>query len=595
MHRDGNLSWEKVRTREATWSALAALIVGMVVAVVLVMAAAEPASSATSAKLRVYPNEVQGGQTVTTKGYGFPPKAKGVITFGGKKVSFITSGRGEFTRRWAAPAGPVSGRVVARTSSRRASAPLTVRPPAPITTPPPSPVPSPSPTNMPPEIFGPEPANLSETPDTTPTVRIRARDAEWERGITEPRYELNQSHMQLYVDGTRMQQFTYDAGQDLLSYTPESPLTAGGHSVEVIATDNDGATNRYGWRFTVVPPPSPTNQFVTGVSEGYRDYSGVDRFYGELGGSDGYSGEQLAHEFVDHNYGWETIAAGVHAPAYAGDPTWINWVAKDDPNRRLIVSLPLLPTKDCPRYDPNVPATTAGCADFINDPDKFVKLARGDYDRYFESFAQGLDTGPDRQPAEDTIVRLGWEFNGEGFPWRVTGSNVEDYKRAWNHVVGVMKAKAPELKFEWTPNVTLDAAGLPFDRMYPDDQNVDYIGLGMYDYHWPSGANDPGFGVRWDWLQNSQNGMKDHRDFATLHRKPMAYTEYGLWSKGYDGGGGNDPQFIRAMAGWFRANPVAYHVYNNPPNDPNDPRHWHNLDTEGYAEAKAEYLKEFSR
>jgi len=291
-----------------------------------------------------------------------------------------------------------------------------------------------------------------------------------------------------------------------------------------------------------------TNATVVGVYGGWRDADRVDSFYSWLD----YPGEHYAHEFIDHRYGWDTIGAG-------GDPIWVNWVAADDANRRLTVSLPL------------VPVQSAG---------DFAGVASGRYDSYFRSFARSVAG----TPAEDTIVRLGWEMNGNTFPWAVNRSNVGDYKRAWNHVVPVMKQEAPKLRFEWSPNVTLDAAGMTFSEMYPGDATVDYIGLGIYDYHWPSGSSDPGFDVRWDWLQNSVNGMKDHRDFAASHGKPMAYTEWSLWPQGQVGGGGDDPRFIRAMADWFCSNPVAYQVYN-------EGHFKHSLNN--YPNSKAAYKEEF--
>jgi hypothetical protein len=279
-----------------------------------------------------------------------------------------------------------------------------------------------------------------------------------------------------------------------------------------------------------LPPPSST--LTTGIYGGWHDTAGVDAVYKRLD----YSGEQYAHEFIDHNFGWSAIGSGVW-------PGWKDWVAADNPNRRLTVSLPLLPTSH------------AG---------DFQGIIDGKYDSYYRQFAQGLQN----TAAEDTIVRLGWEMNGNTFPWRVNSSNVETYKAAYRHAVDVMEAVEPSLEWEWEPNVTLDAAGLPFEQLYPGDAHVDYIGLAVYDYHWPSGSADPGIDVRWKWLQDpdpnrvDDNGMIHHVNFAALHGKPITFTEWGLWTKGQEGGGGDDPEFVRRLAEWMRYHGAAHHIYN---------------------------------
>lgn len=80
------------------------------------------------------------------------------------------------------------------------------------------------------------------------------------------------------------------------------------------------------------PRPPATSDAIVGVYEGWHDSSGVDAFYSWLG----CTGPQYAHEFVDHRYGWSTIGSCVW-------PGWRDWVVADGVNRRLTVSLPLLP------------------------------------------------------------------------------------------------------------------------------------------------------------------------------------------------------------------------------------------------------------
>lgn len=332
-----------------------------------------------------------------------------------------------------------------------------------------------------------------------------------------------------------------------------SPAASGSTDVQVVFDNNykRGGCDRNLYVDALYLSSSSTP--TTGIYDGWRDSSGVNAFYDGLG----YSGEEYAHEFVDHNYGWSTIGSGV----WSG---WKDWVAQDNANRRLTVSLPLLPT------------SSAG---------DFQGIVDGRYDAYYRQFAQGLkDTA-----AQDTIVRLGWEMNGNTFPWAVSSSNAETYKAAYRHAVDVMEAVEPSLEWEWEPNVTLDAARLPFEQIYPGDAHVDYIGLGMYNYHWPSGTADPGIDARWKWLQDpdpnraDDNGMIHHARFAAAQGKPITFTEWGLWPRGNNGGGGDDSEFVRRFGQWMRHHQTHHQIYNNVGK--------HHLDQ--YPNAKVAYEQEF--
>jgi len=69
---------------------------------------------------------------------------------------------------------------------------------------------------------------------------------------------------------------------------------------------------------------------------------------------------------------------------------------------------------------------------------------------------------------------------------------------------------------------------------------------------------------RWNFTLNQNNGLNAFAAFANAHGKPMAVTEWGLWGKGTDqGGGGDNPYYIDRMADWFAANNVVYHSYFN--------------------------------
>jgi hypothetical protein len=250
-------------------------------------------------------------------------------------------------------------------------------------------------------------------------------------------------------------------------------------------------------------------------------------------------------------------------------------VAADNARRRLTISLPLMP------------ASHAG---------QFAAVTRGDFDSYFRQCA----TSVNGTAADDMIIRLGWEMNGNTFPWRVdvdggagaaTDAEVANYKAAYRHVVQVMNAANPELQFEWEPNVSLDDAGRPLEQLYPGDDVTDYIGLAVYDYNICGSANT--VDGRWNCLQDpianraDDNGMIHHASFAAAHNKPMTYTEYGLWpTTRSPGGGGDNPTFIHRMADWMQSHNVAYQVYNEGHSD-------HTLNN--FPNSKAAYQLRFGR
>lgn len=285
------------------------------------------------------------------------------------------------------------------------------------------------------------------------------------------------------------------------------------------------------------------------VYMGWRDTAAVDGFSEWLGRP------VWAHDFLDHRQGW-----GAVADPRAQLDAWGQWVSQAD-DRRLVLSVPLL-----------IDATAGD----------FAGGANGAYDQHFAQLARNLvDRG-----LEDTVIRLGWEFNGETFPWAVSDGQIDDYQRFWRRAVTAMRGvDGANLQFDWCPNITLDATGRPFADLYPGDDVVDIIGLGFYDYYWNHPWASPE--ARWEWLRDVDNGLADHRDFAAQHDKATSFPEYGLWAQGSRvGGGGDDPYFIERLAAWIADNGVAYHGYNNV-----DATADHRLTS--YPQARQAYLEAF--
>jgi len=170
----------------------------------------------------------------------------------------------------------------------------------------------------------------------------------------------------------------------------------------------------------------------------------------------------------------------------------------------------------------------------------FSACTAGSYDAVFRGFAEVMV----RESQANSIIRLGWELNGEWMVWHA-GSNPAGYAACFRKVVGVMRAVSGQrFKFDW--NQTRDRPML--EAAYPGDAYVDYIGIDIYDY--PAWHPDPA--MRWSMLLSK--GLTWTHDFAARHGKPMSVPEWGLW-------GVDNPYFIEKMAGWLRQSNVAYHAY----------------------------------
>lgn len=269
----------------------------------------------------------------------------------------------------------------------------------------------------------------------------------------------------------------------------------------------------------------------------------------------------LGHEFGD-NAQWTFFENGTN---FATWETWVNAKA----GRRFSYSAPLL---------------TANDDTGLTKAQKFAALAAGTYDVHFTNLGNAFQARP---ALRNAIVRLGWEFNGNTFPWAVPPNDqaiLDNYKAGFNRAAAALKTACPTLEIEWCPNVQLDYTNRTFADMYPGDAYIDYIGIGLYDYYWPGGS--PTQAQREAWLRDSVNGLADQVALATARGKKLAHTEWGLWTTTTQGGGGDRPAFIDFIADWYAQYNYSYSIYNNV-----GATGLHKLDD--YPLSKARYLARF--
>jgi hypothetical protein len=180
----------------------------------------------------------------------------------------------------------------------------------------------------------------------------------------------------------------------------------------------------------------------------------------------------------------------------------------------------------------------------------FSTISSGQRDSTFKSLATNIKAIGN--PSQ-VIIRLGWEHNGNWFPW----SSLNDpagYKAAFRRVVQVMRAVAPGIRFDWCTDYQ-SYSSFDWTSAYPGDDVVDVISMDVYDE----------YNQGWSDVLNTSNGigLTAYRAFCKSHNKPEAYPEWGCSTA--SAGHGDSPAFIDNMYSWISSGApnVLYHSYWN--------------------------------
>lgn len=166
--------------------------------------------------------------------------------------------------------------------------------------------------------------------------------------------------------------------------------------------------------------------------------------------------------------------------------------------------------------------------------------------------------------SERGIIRLGWELDQMGQPWRPFDSSgtvltVSDFINAYRRIVGLFRAVDPHrFMFVWCPNCNdaVTAQGLTIADCYPGDAYVDIVGLDLYfqkafDNHGNDGTDiyfyRLGQGAGLQWIV----------DFAKAQGKYVCMGEYGTDDNTSTG-------FFSRLLQFFKDNNFLYHgVWND--------------------------------
>ena len=217
----------------------------------------------------------------------------------------------------------------------------------------------------------------------------------------------------------------------------------------------------------------------------------------------------------------------------------------------------------------------------LHDGTTLAAAARGDYDAHYAKLAMLLI----QKGRSNAYIRLGWEFNGNWFPWAAS-KDPASFRNAFRRIVRVMRSqKGANFKFVWNP--VNNAEGVKPRDAYPGDDVVDVIGLDLYDASWRS--QDKRFASRWAYYKTQTYGLDWLKQFSMAHGKPVAFPEWGTGSRPDGHGFANDAQFVTSLAEWMKGVNIAFHAYW----DFNAPDYSSRLSAHRHPEAEAAFVRAF--
>lgn len=245
-------------------------------------------------------------------------------------------------------------------------------------------------------------------------------------------------------------------------------------------------------------------------------------------------------DFAEHTRDWPQMTR--HLP-------FEEWAQYRALGMRLVLSVGLVPG------DPKTtPYTLAECA-------------AGAYDEHFAYLGRELvahDLG-------DIPLRLGWEFQGDWYPWSARYGREAVFAGAFRSAVTAFRSVEGEaFRFGWCGLPLIGNGSINFEAAYPGDEFVDYVGVDVYDadltrkyYRGNKPLTASSHAEFWDFLLTGKWGLARWAQFARDHGKPLAIGEWGVTTNPKGEGGGDNPLFIDAMFDFIEdpARNVAWATY----------------------------------
>ena len=122
--------------------------------------------------------------------------------------------------------------------------------------------------------------------------------------------------------------------------------------------------------------------------------------------------------------------------------------------------------------------------------------AAGSYNSYWRQFGTNISA----YGLGKSIIRLGWEFNGNWYVWQAT--NPTTWAACWQQIVTSARTTAPGLQWDWNVNRGVSAGLADPTLAYPGNAYVDTIGVDSYDM-WPPATTS----ANWNQQLNGTQGL----------------------------------------------------------------------------------------
>jgi hypothetical protein len=245
---------------------------------------------------------------------------------------------------------------------------------------------------------------------------------------------------------------------------------------------------------------------------GWVDASGIAAF-----GSATDTHPTMATDYLDRTDGWAAMDNG------GGEGGW------DNSGLRLVLGVPILP---------GVGTLAQG--------------ATGAYNQYFTTLAKNLVS----EGQGNAILRLGWEFNGDWYPWSVANdTDAQNFAAFWRQIVTTMRAvPGAQFQYLWNPDQG-GPTSWDLTEAYPGNAYVDYVGSDTYDEYWGTPQTPQN---SWANILSESWGLNWLASFAASEGKPIAIPEWSVCFRSDGHGLGDDPYFINEFANWVATNNVAF-------------------------------------
>jgi len=128
----------------------------------------------------------------------------------------------------------------------------------------------------------------------------------------------------------------------------------------------------------------------------------------------------------------------------------------------IVHAYPMLPTE----------VSNRGC----RNPGVWDQFAAGAFDSHYREMARNMRSliqNSGRDPST-VIIRLGWEMNGEWYPWSVC-NKVTQFKQSWERAVRIIREEMPGIQFDFS--VSRPYAGYTAGRNYAGSSGVNLAGF----------------------------------------------------------------------------------------------------------------------